>query len=491
MLGRSYKTALPFAEDLVRRGVLLLAAPSTVLGELCALSAPIEGEIKVASGQNNDELEQYGDQLEYHSSAEFGQFWNASFDNSVDNLAKIVSTHVSYIKNVVRERVVEFTKETQAFIESLGRSDAAANLTIERGSMPELVQDQAFLGMLETYRGRNVVPPSKYSLEFAISNAPDDFTKIASTSNGRLDSMIASWVASSDFNYLQSTWHTFFVSGEANKTFKGPYLSQDDMKSPNLFVRLNTSLAYYLLANYYVNHLPDIVTSEPTSSLERRIREHLEYAATTLIKTLDMLLDNNNASIMISYVDQFHKKITVSADVYDRWLATGGEVETILGMLVSGKFYPSVREIDEKANQLKQEWANYVRVHVETIEYQKSRLLRDFYIQLLMKFQKPDYQEDVECSFLSSNAGFTGTTVKKAEAWLKEQTKEQLLDSYRVAKELIAGGKYGFTYAKKFLNDMEEIGAISDNVIPEEAAFVATVNYIADFILGQIQVKNI
>lgn len=495
MLGRSYETALPFAEDLVRKGVVLSTAPSSPLGELCRWSVPLEpqDEVRVPSGgDTKDQISGFGYQLDYHSTGDAGAQWGAAYDNSVEGIGGVLQQNINYIKNTIIPRTSEFAKDADQFIRDLTSSDPSKELCIERGMLPELVQESFFLELLEQFKGRNPVKPHNYSLLFPFSSAPEDFLTVASLSNGRLDSMVAEWAKNCDTNWLQSAWYSFFAGDNVNReVFKGPYLSEDDMRSPNPYVRVNTSLAYYLLAQYYVTHLPDIVTQESRVSIERRLRDHLEYAAITLVRALNNIVESNESNLLVANIDEYHKKITVSAEIYDRYLAAGGSTEIILGILVGGRQFYTVSDIEANREILQKAWDHYQVVHLEGIEYVKAHELRKFYFALFCQYYTADYREAIEDSYLLSRPGYQEAQKAAVQKLLESMRKEELCNVQKIAKELIAGHKYGFTYAKPFMCDMEEIGLNVDGVVPEEAAFMATINYIADWILGQIQANKV
>jgi len=491
MLGRSFNTAAAFAEDLAKKGILLQPSMSSVLSELVGLSTPIENDRPVpAPIDYDDNLNFYSDMLEFHSAGDFGVIWGASFDSSVEKLTGCIKAHISYIHNTVVPRTIEFAKDSQAFMEMLGGSNAASELEICRTSIPDIVQEAGFLSLLETFKYKKTVNPNTSTLNFDMG-IPDDFLTVASTSNTALDNLVASWYVTNQFKYLDSVWYSFFASSNVNRNYKGSFVSQDDMNSPDMYVRLNVSLAYFLIANYYTNHLPDMITNESTASVKNRLFEHMFYAGTVLINTLGRISNNNKSDILVTYVDTFHKKITVSSEVYDRWLTAGGNADIIMGILVGSKRFYSVSEIDKNAIVLQDTWKKYVQVYLESLEYTKAASLRKFYYDLFCRYMTADYQEDLEQSFLLRNPSCHDNIKKEVEKYLHGLRKETLCDVQTMAKKLIAGYKYHFTYAEKFVNDMQEIGTLSENTSPEEAAFIATINYIVDYLQGQIQIVRI
>lgn len=487
MLGRTFNTVVPFAQELAEVGIALQAMPSSILSELCSLSAPLEfqRDREVPKTVPN-EVSAYSMALDLNTTGNDAALWGTSFDHTVSELSTLLKNHISYIRNVVIPRTKEFEHDASLFLQELGASNPASELEICRSGIPEFAQDPSFLSLLDPFKFKKPAAPGSYSLGFNLLAPVTDFLTIASTSNARIDGMVDAWNKSSDIQYLESVFYTFFAGPDLAKTFKGPFLSQDDLLSPSPYVRLNVSLAYFLMANYYSHHLPDMVTKEDTSSLKRRLFDHLSYAGAVACDALMRIEQNSKTNILVTYIDTFHKKITVSGDVYDRWLATGGSAETIMGILVGTKRYYSVSEIDANAKELQHAWSNYTKVYVEMIELKKASSMRGFYLSLFNKYLGSDYQDFMEKSYLQANSMIRDSIKKEAEAFLQTLKKEALCNTTYVAKELIAGMKYRYTYAKKFIDDMEAIGASSDKAIPEEAALIATINYIVDYLHLQI-----
>lgn len=493
MLARSFKTALPFAEDLAAKNIKLAPNPSTILSELMILSTPLEFErpveVPALSGDSyNQAIDSYGHALQFHTEGEAGAAWAGSFDSLVESLSRSLNVQISYIRNTVQPRLNEFVSDAQAYMQDLGKHNPASELEIRRNCLPELVTDPAFLTILEPHKLKAIARPGEFTLGLNVKAPPEDFLELTTLSNKRLDGLVKAWASSCDFNYLESAWYSFFAGQDLTRAFRGPYISQDEMSSPDLHIRLNTALAYFLFANYYMNHKPDVVTSESTTSLDRRIFDHQRYAGSVLCDTLQQIQQAHAANNMVMFIDTFHKKISVHGEIYDRWLQAGGSSEIILGLLVSNKRMYNVEQIDKAADELKRAWANYSRVNVEGVEWRKADTLRTFYKELMRKYLSNDYTEELEESFVLQNPHHYEYAMRDAEAYIKNLSKSDLMQPYPIARRLIAGLKYSFTNAEQFMIDMAQATDGVDKPDAEEAAAVATINYIVDYVQGQIAV---
>ncbi len=492
MLERSFNTALPMAQELAGNGILLSATPSSLLSELCSTSAPIEFERKLGDGVfNTVSIADYGFMLNTNTMGETGARWGASFDDATKHLAGLIRNHISYIRNVVKPRVVEAVNEASVYVQELGGTNPASQLEISKLSIPEFASDPAFLILLDSFKNREVVRPNGYSLNFNFKAPPDDFKTAFTTGNARIDTLVNLWANSLDIDFLKQAWYVFFCGGELLKTYNGSMLSQDDMFSPNLSVRLNTALAYFLIANYYDTHLPDVSTNQDLSVVKNRIYDHLLFAGTTLYRAMEQINANNKAGLLVLHIDQLHKKITVSDEIYSKWLATGGTAEVILGILVGDKKYYVVKDIIDNTEELKRSWSRYTGVYLESVEYKKANSLRNYYRSLMSKYLTSDYCDANEKEFLINNPNYHQNTLEKVEKLLDGMKKEELLQVESVILKLIAGIKYGFTCAQTFLEDMLRVQKQNANADSNEAACVATLNYITDYLLGQIQVNKV
>ncbi|HXQ36242.1 MAG TPA: hypothetical protein VN843_19680, partial [Anaerolineales bacterium] len=88
-----------------------------------------------------------------------GSLWGVSFDNSVSKLASLLRNQISYIRNIVVPRVIEFSKEADLFLQEIGTATAASELEICKVTIPDILQDQAFLTLLEPYKHKKPTTP--------------------------------------------------------------------------------------------------------------------------------------------------------------------------------------------------------------------------------------------------------------------------------------------------------------------------------------------
>lgn len=490
MLKRSLTTARPYAEELKNKGFVLSATSASSLGELVNASVPVEFEIVTPKNVSDDD-EHYEFMTALNTCGDGGGRWCSSFDHTVESISRALNNHVTYIRNVVVPRVLEFAKDAQQHVQDLGRGDATADLTITRVNLPELVTDPAFLDVLARFKGRSVVPPNKWTLELPFTMVPSDFSAIPLLSNTRLNTLVQDCFGGLTIPYLKAVWYSFFCSGDMSRDFKGPFISRDNLTSHNLAERLHTTLAYFLLANYYTTNPPDISSKESTAAVERRIFDHLQYAGSLLSETLERLHLNQQANIVVLNVDVQNKVITVLGSVYDRWLETGGKPEVMLGMLVGARRHFSVPDVDKNQALLLSDWMQYSRVHLDTIEYRKGEALRRYYLAHLSRYLTEEYSDVEEKAYRASQPQSVATLLKEVEEYLSRMKKDELVDVQKMARELVAGRKYGFTRAKVFIDRMDEIGTNVENADANEAALLAVVDYVVDYLLGQITIRKI
>jgi hypothetical protein len=403
----------------------------------------------------------------------------------------VVRSHVSYFRNTVIPRVAEFAKEAELVIQEVGTSNPMSELEIYRGVAPDVVQDPAFLSMVESFRLSDPVKPASYSLSLPFTEAPKDMLEVITTSNSRVDGLVQTWLATCPQGFLSGIWYTFFAdrASAQSMNWSGPSFSHDDLLSGSPYSRLNVALGYYLMANYYYNNAPNVVIQGNAESLRRRIFEHLSFAAAALCRVIRQLDIDSRSGILVSNIDPIGKRITVNAELYDKWIQGGGSSDIILGVLVGDKRYYSTADIDKNADTLKRIWNNYSTIYAEGVEYRKADVLRAAYLRMFFNYLGEDFRDEVESSYLGQCGNFHVNIMKDAEKLLYLTRKEELDNAYVVAKELIAGLKYRFTYALPFINRMDEIGRENNKVAPEEASFMAVVDYVVDHIHGQISAQ--
>ena len=101
---------------------------------------------------------------------------------------------------------------------------------------------------------------------------------------------------------------------------------------------------------------------------------------------------------------------------------------------------------------------------------------------------------DVEREYAGVNIdGYKSEVMKNLEKGLSK-IKISVLDDgfeiYKVARKLVCKARFFFTSANRILGDIEEYSRSNDKIDPQEAALMATIDYVADYVAEQLTLTS-
>jgi len=482
MLKRSYDIALPFALDMANKGRYISAIQGSPLGSLVNYSTP---DPKVFQGPvSQDFLNSMGMCLEVQSGEE-GSLWGPFYDELVVGLADLVRSQLSYVRQTVRPMVDEFFQQSSDHYESLGHRSPAEGLEIVTEALPEFMTDESFLGMLVDYKGERALAPERPCMNLGIE-LPEDPISLLEVSNGRMNLAIRAWAQTLHPRVIPDVAATFFGMG-VGADFGGPYLFEDILKF-NDYERCTYAAVYFLMTCHLLDNPPNAKLNLSKFAYETMVFQHKTYSGTLLVNSIISIGEAAKNDILLAYMDREHSRVGVHEEVYSRWIAANGAPELILGMLVSDQTYFSVSQIDENSETLARHWRYYNTVYVDSLENRVVAAMRDFYISLFSEYA--GRMDETETEYDQTQDNRADELIKKAKECIDNASTSELLDLPCMAECLIAGIKFGHTPAEDILSDMRRVGKEDPKADPNEAAFLATVNYLVSYVMTQLRVSQ-
>lgn len=474
----SYKTALSFAEQLASKGQVATVFPGSLLGELVRLSAP-EFSSPLAT---DEDLMNVGVLLQAttEGSLDSATQHSRELDAYIKDLGKLVTTHVSYAKNVIRPHVTELAEAIVAYLSDNRPKEASEQFSIQSLRLAAVLKDESFLDSLSYYKDKSVLTPDlSFSLE---PKSREELTELVMTGSDRIDQLIVEWLSHLPGDYLVNTWNSFFTK---TQTANG-VLSYGDVTAMNAFERADQCLALYLLAR----KITDQVQSEsiPLNAYKNIALQYTDYAGAALVDALKRIALSIKTKGMVLSVDNARKCAKVNGEIYGPWLEAGNSPEVILGLIVSGNQPSSMDLIDQNAEEYKRQWNSYV-TFFNTSESNKSfQYTKDFIAAKFAEFFSN--RDAVEEEFVVKNPAHVTSVVKRVQEEVDGLKTSDLKDPYAVALCLVAKHRFHYTSAYQILSDIHEAGHINPNVDVREAALLAVVNYVADYLAAQMTVSS-
>ena len=481
----TFEMSYQFSDMLHEKNLEAVAHSNGVLNELVQHSAPVGITTANSLSQTDEDyLSVYSGNFLDGTTQDYSAY-PAAINTLVDQIAPLVTAHVSHARNVVKPLVVSFAESYLEYMESAKIKDPGSMFEICKCSLPSILTDESFISELGW--GKDTAPkmPSEF-LRIPEGKMQADLIEMMLVGSARVDEQIKTWVASKDANWIETIWYSVFGQQE--------YLPQNVHHSGYTgceygFTAVEAaeySLAVYLLARKIQMNIPEGLQMS-LAKFDTLVTSIKDYAVSQLVKNLQKVASANSSKSLVLYYDEYNYRLYVNGDLYGQWLDAGNTPELLLGMISSGGVVKTIPEIDERADKFKRAWDNFCSLHNAKEINNRHIYAKQALVTLFHQHLKHEVPEEKEVRQKESN--FMDTRLKKAEAFINEMTTTQLDDVFNVALHLVARIRFDYTSAFYILRDIDAVCKVNPEIDPREAATLATINYVGDYLADQIAVR--
>jgi hypothetical protein len=481
----SYLAALSVAGELAEQGKVLAAKPNTPVHELVRFCSPgIDYKI-----ENEDSVTGFGYFLENTTSNTIDENksilssnHSLELDGYVNDLSKLVTQHISLAKNVVKPLVVEYAEDLKNYLETHKAPSPSSKFEIIALKAPELLSDDSFLDSVNNYKQKSVLTPDNGKTLALENKSKEELISLCSTGRDRTDELVKLWLSRQSEEFLSDVWVSFFTK----LTPVGKFYSYENINSLNAYEAADIALAIYLLSKKIYD---DVQTSVDSLQVyQTKVAQLRDYAGALLVFNINKIGLFEKAKTLVIEFSPVTYKAKVNGALYSEWIKTGGSAEVILGMLVSNSNVSSLTLIDQKSKDYVNSWNSYVMFH----EANESNKMFDYfkdYLMISLDRSLNDLQ-DVEKDLFAKNNSFISTIKKLADKEIEQLRTSDIEDVYDVALKIIAKARFYYTSSYSILSDINEAGKKNPNVDVREAALLAAINYMGDYLAYQITYVN-
>lgn len=397
-------------------------------------------------------------------------------DEVVETVAKTVSKNLDGARNIIVPKIKDVAEEAKKQFDEIGMRQV-----IPVAVAPDYLKDTWYnpfiAGMFEKFVD---VEPENVDL---IGNFPDltgaDLQALMKNDTARWDEELAKFLGNFPDGYLEETYRRVF-----SRRSDGAYTYLTELTNTSRGDRDRTLLVH-LMARRLLADVPEGVRMDianyrlylnrviaQTGRACMRFREAREKEITR--KTLVMRYPIPS----ISAVED--GEITVVGAVYKQFLEAGGSPEVILGA------YATDRERDftallEKAEAYKNAWLRYVRLFEKRVAENKlANTISSFRRAMINEIN--EMAEDEELVIDADHAKQRLTDLLSS---IKENDTD---DFYIIARKLVCRVLYAHTDGEKILCAIDKITEDNPEMDIREAALLAMVDIVADWVSAQIVV---
>ena len=482
----TFEMSYAFSDLLTEKNLQAVAHSNGVLNQLVQAASPVADSYvaDLAKGEDDPYLANVAFLFSDNTVSESTGYPGASI-TLVDQTAPLVAAHISHARNVVKPLVVSLAKSYIEYLETNRVKEASSLFEIKKTQLPSILTDQSFISDLGWARDAKRQIPNEF---LRVPQQPEsDLKEYCLIGSSSLDKQIKQWLESKEDGWLETIWYGVFGQTEylpANVVSPG-YYGCEMQETPHAAAEY--CLAVYLLARKLQMNVPEGV-SMSLAKYDQLVTAIKDYAAFNLVTNLQKVATLNSTKTLVVYLNEGNYCLTVNGDLYGAWLDEGNCPEILLGMVSGGDIKKTTFEINENADKYKRAWERFSSLYIakETNNlhiYARKAVLAMFHQQL--QETAPE-----EAEVRSKEANFVENRVKAAEEYLEGLTVKHLEDAHLVALYLVGKIRFDYTSAYYILTDIDEVGKANPDIDPREAAMLATVNYIGDFLADQIALKT-
>ncbi len=483
------RATVPLATKLADKGLRVVAKPNTVIERLNAQikTASVSNGMDIATMQDEDLLNMIITSIENHST---GTYTKDSINPSmhdmhlgeyVDTFSNYVRSHIAYAKNVVGPVATTLSNRIKAYLQDYATRDAKDAIDIVRYKLPEILQDEMFVDQLKHMTGKAAIPPEKF-VHFE-GRAPKEISDLLLTSDTGYNAAILPWSTHLKEGFVLRIWDSFFSKASGN-----PEYSFNDLMALPINERLDAALVIYLICNTLGNKVETTADNYSLSDYKRYMLQLQDMAASIILGCMKSFDLYAKTSTMVLNISVNRKCVVVFAQVYDAWLQNGGSPEVLLGMVVGNRDINNAKAISENAENFKKAWASFQTFYKAT---EGNTMMQRFKEMLLTQFELAIYEnKDALAEYSTAHPSYALKSKELFEDYIGTLTYKDIEDPNKVALHLAGRCVFYFTDSYKLLESIEEVYATNKNADIREAALVASIVYITDYVLDQLTVTK-
>lgn len=482
----SITASIGIADEYAVKGLVVSALPGTVLYESnrfvqqAVLSSFDQPYIPASVGAETDYYEHFADWAETTSTGDHTRqtLHDQFHDHVVQTLTQSVLKHIGYAKNVVKPVIMDYVEKVQTQLQATTPPSAASQFTIECLDLPDVLSELDFKEVLRPYKGRSALKPSATITLTAKSD--DELLALLQWGEQGIDASLIAWYTRKGPAWFQTVWQSFFaVPGDGT-----PVLTADTVLGMNPFDRADIGLTLYLWSRRLYDEVDSGVKGLSLASYQAKIAEIRDFGGTLLDEAMRRLsLYDQNQTLVVDTIPN-RKLLRVYGAAYRNWLEGGGAPELLFGLLLTGRRVFNRASIDELIPELKQRWQTFVMFHNaaesnRAFDVFKSILTSQFEQSLLEPMRD-------EQAFIERTPQYHDTVRRKFNEELNQLSSTGMKCLNRTALKLLCRSRFYYTGAEAILSDIQDAADMNPDIDVREAALLATIHYVTDYVADQL-----
>lgn len=461
------------ANQLATDQLTVNAKPNTVIAELNRVTNSIVTDSIVTQNADVDQfdLTNFSNVMEQVTKGiEKPSLHDVTIDSFTEDLKKAVTSHIQFARNVVKPIVLDYAAKVKEFVENYKLDTADTRFTVTVNEIPEPLVDSVFIDSLAFYQDKlPLLPGTKAKIT---PFTTDDFLPYILTGDKNVDEEISKWVTRAGIDKLTATVNDLF-----NNTASG-------YDSNNLFKKAEIGLVLYLTGQALYNKADRALNGTSVAAYKNIIAEYRDYGGSLIFKSMAMIDLFRKANMIVLDTNSRLHTIDVFGDIYRTWLNNGGSNDLLYSIVIGNKPYKTVDSIQENIAQLTQLWKSY-KVFYDNRQF--NQRLEIFKEAIKLKFREIMQElSEEEMAYVNTHAEYHSKVNAFLDNIVNKLKLSHLDNIYDLALHIICQCRFYYTEAEFILSEIEEIGKQNPGIDVREAALIATINYLVDYLCDQI-----
>jgi hypothetical protein len=493
------QTAITMAEQFESLGRRVIASPETPLAALASLSAlalkpslyEADGSVVMAAdmaASMNAEYLPTAKDIEAESRLESVEDPNLSqhdvqMDAIITDLANSVGQHLTFAKNTVRPMIATFVEMTSQALAAYPDT-ATYNPKVNKVDLPQVAFVATFESEVQKFKDV-VYQPMSTALNLPIKQ-PDEVIALMTTGSDAVDKAIAAWVDTSGKDFFLTVYNVVFCATAPDISSTPDAFFSNKEKGQEVLV------AAFLMARNLLDAVPEGVMMN-LSEYRIAVGTVVEQTARRLCTAYeDRQRYSQLDTLILSYDD---KNVWVFGPVYDKWLADGGLQAVLFGNLLLDRPNLSLPAMLEDQQKCMERWERenlFLTTTVRNRRHDAAKATLSFWTEkMLAENLQTIFGEVCPNEELTLNSNQPRSALESALVYISCLDHDTIKDLWNVGIEVVAGCFFNYSSASDILRGIESAVKDNPNIDPNEAALLATIEYVSVYVVNQMELVDL
>lgn len=468
------QTVVPLAKQLAANGVYLMATPNTPLAALTKESSPV-GYSDVTPNISPEQMQDYLignsiDNILYRSTSEMPGTaiipHNKVMDDIVPVIAEAVRKQINFARNVVVPVVEELAVKVKERVENFSTS-ALSEVEVVVFHQPLPLANAIMQNSLEQYKDVNYDPSIRLSTMLPEKDIAE-IKELMNTNANDLDKDIAVWLNEQGDAFVSGLWQDFFMGKGSLNIHE--YISSTGSFFGRSNININILLGIHLLARRLFDNPPEGTDLDLNRYNELIAQVRDSSGARLYIEFTGYAEEVSKNKVLVRSLTP--KQVIVNEDVYREWINMGGDNDILFGLLLTNNAARTMDAVMSIKDALLSSWNRHTAIVSTTEANQRYLKFKDIllssYREILLHIEDSSVnKEDLYNKFRDQT---------------ETVTSEDFNNLYLVCLRLVCRSQFKDSDAEKILLSVNQISLENPKLSVREAAAIASIKYIAEWV---------